>query len=114
MNLTELQQHILNAPEPRIGVTACAAALKTSTLIEKVRRLLNEGIDPSSIAVITFTRMAAQEMVERLGKDYKDGLFIGTIHALAAHFLSKKGVGKRYYASCKRCRYGNGTSTAVS
>ncbi|MDV3427665.1 MAG: UvrD-helicase domain-containing protein [Bacillota bacterium] len=93
MNLTELQKIILNAPEPRIGVTACAAALKTSTLIEKVRCLLNEGIDPSSIAVITFTRMAAQEMIERLGKDYKDGLFIGTIHALAAHFLSKKGLG---------------------
>ena len=40
MRLTELQQIILNAPEEKIGVSACAAALKTSTLIEKLRRLL--------------------------------------------------------------------------
>lgn len=95
MRITELQEIILDAPETKIGVSACAAALKTSTLIEKLRRLLQSGVDPASIAAITYTRLAAQEMVERLGEDYKDGLFIGTIHALAAHFLSKKGLGAK-------------------
>lgn len=93
MELTTLQKIILNAPEAHIAVEACAAAAKTSTLIEKVRRLLQSGIPPSSIAVITFTRLAAQELIERLGSDYKDGIFIGTIHSLAAHFLVLNGLG---------------------
>lgn len=95
MELTELQKTIINAPEPKIAVQACAAALKTSTLTEKVRKLLRDGVEPSTIAVITFTRMAAVELVERLGEDYKDGLFVGTIHSLGARFLSINGLGGR-------------------
>lgn len=95
MELTELQKTIINAPEPKIAVQACAAALKTSTLTEKVRQLLRDGTPPTSIAVITFTRMAAAELVERLGDDYKDGLFVGTIHSLGARFLALNGLGGR-------------------
>jgi superfamily I DNA/RNA helicase len=95
MELTKMQEKIINAPEDKIAVEACAAALKTSTLIEKVRKLLRDGNDPSSIAVITFTRMAATELIERLGEDYKDGLFVGTIHSLGARFLSINGLGGR-------------------
>lgn len=93
MELTKLQEKIINAPEDKIAVEACAAALKTSTLIEKVRKLLQEGHDPSSIAVITFTRTAASELIDRLGEDYKDGLFVGTIHSLGARFLTINGLG---------------------
>lgn len=93
MELTKLQKRILDAPEDKIVVQACAAALKTSTLTEKVRQLLRSGISPSSIAVITFTRMAAQELIERLADDYHEGIFIGTIHALAARFLAINGMG---------------------
>ena len=95
MELTDLQKKILAAPQDKIVVEACAAALKTSTLTEKVRQLLRAGVEPSSIAVITFTRMAAQELIERLDEDYKEGIFIGTIHSLAAHFLVLNGMG--YY-----------------
>ena len=93
MDLTNEQLTILTAPEPKIAVCACAASAKTATLIEKARRLLQEGNDPSRIAVITFTRMAAQECIDRLGTDYKEGIFVGTIHALAAHFLALNGLG---------------------
>jgi superfamily I DNA/RNA helicase len=95
MELTELQKRIINAPEDKIAVNACAAALKTSTLIEKIRKLLIDGTEPSSIAVITFTRMAAQELITRLGDDYKEGMFVGTIHSLAAHFLVINGLGNK-------------------
>jgi len=95
MELTELQKKILNAPEDKIAVIACAAALKTSTMTEKVRQLLKNGTDPTSIAVITFTRMAAQELIDRLGDDYKNGLFVGTIHSLAAKFIANHGQGDK-------------------
>lgn len=95
MELTELQKKIIDAPEPRIAVSACAAALKTSTMTEKVRKLLRDGTNPSTIAVITFTRMAAAELVDRLGDDYKEGMFVGTIHSLGARFLALNGLGGR-------------------
>ena len=91
MDLTLGQQIILDSREPRIGVYACAASAKTATLTEKVRRLLQSGEDPTSIAVITFTNMAAAELIDRLGEDYSNGLFVGTIHGLAALMLSRGG-----------------------
>jgi superfamily I DNA/RNA helicase len=93
MDLSTKQKEIINSPYNRIAVRAAAASGKTTLLTEKVRSLLVNGVAPSTIAVITYTRMAAANLIERLGTDYKDGIYIGTVHSLAAHFLSKNGKG---------------------
>jgi superfamily I DNA/RNA helicase len=36
--------------------------------------------------------MAAAELKQRLGEDYKPGLFVGTIHSLANYFLTSTGI----------------------
>ena len=64
----------------------------TTLMTEKVRQLLRAGVNPKEIAVITFTNMAAAELRQRLGQDYKDGLFVGTIHALANWMLLTSGI----------------------
>lgn len=92
MELSKLQKEIVNATEPRIVVVASAAAGKTRVLTERVRKMLRDGIDPRDIAVITFTNLAAQELRERLAEDYKDGIYIGTIHSLANYFLLSHGI----------------------
>lgn len=92
-DLTLAQLEILNAKEKYIAVEASAASLKTTTLIERVRRVLQSGADPSRIAVITFTRMAAAELIGRLGDDYRSQMFVGTVHGLAASILSRNGYG---------------------
>lgn len=92
MKLSKLQEEILNAPYNRIIVLSSAASGKTRLMTEKVRQLLRAGVNPKEIAVITFTTMAATELRQRLGDDYKDGLFVGTIHALANYFLLSSGV----------------------
>lgn len=91
MQLSQLQQKIINSPDSRIVVTAAAAAGKTTIMTEKVRQLLRAGVNPRQIAVITFTNMAAGTLRARLGDDYKDGLFVGTIHALANYMLCSSG-----------------------
>ena len=95
MGLSKLQEIIINAPENKIAVEASAAAGKTVVLTEKVRKLLREGINPNKIAVITFTNLAAQELKDRLAADYKDGIFIGTIHSLAAYCLAVNGYAEQ-------------------
>lgn len=92
MELSELQTEILNAPSNRSIVLSAAASGKTRLMTEKVRQLLRAGVNPKEIAVITFTNMAAAELRKRLGEDYKDGLFVGTIHSLANWMLLTGGV----------------------
>ena len=92
MELSKLQQQIINDPTPRAVVMSAAASGKTRTLTEKVRLLLRQGVDARTIAVITFTNMAAAELRKRLDTDYKDGMFIGTIHSLANQMLVTHGI----------------------
>ncbi|RPI65096.1 MAG: ATP-dependent helicase, partial [Ignavibacteriae bacterium] len=48
-------------------VLAGAGTGKTRTLTYRVARLVEDGIDPTSILLLTFTRKAAQEMLNRAG-----------------------------------------------
>lgn len=95
--LSKLQQSILDKKDNKIVVLSAAASGKSRLITEKTRNLLKEGIDPSSIAVITFTNMAAEELRQRLNEDYKDGIFIGTIHSLANYFLLSFGIDTSKY-----------------
>lgn len=92
MELSKLQQKIIDKKNNKIVVISSSASGKTRLLTEKVRQLLKNKIEPKKIAVITFTNMAAEELRQRLGEDYKDGIFIGTIHSLANYFLLSSGI----------------------
>ena len=82
--LDEYQLEIVNSNEPKIIVEAGGGSGKTYTLIERVKRLLLDGVKPENMVVITFTRMAAQELKERLVDVQGIGdCFVGTIHAFA-------------------------------
>lgn len=92
MNLSKMQKEIVESDAERIVVLSRAASGKTAVLTERARRLLQQGIDPKEIAIITFTNLAAQELRQRLAEDYKDGIFIGTIHSLAYNMLVSHGI----------------------
>ena len=70
-------------------ILAGAGSGKTKVLISKVLRLIEKGVDPSSIVMITFTNKAAKEMKRRIGRP-KLG-FIGTFHAFCARVLRISG-----------------------
>lgn len=89
MELSTKQQQIVEAPESKVVVIAAAASGKTAILSERVKYLLNQGVDPKKIVVITFTNAAAEELSERVGRP--SGLFIGTIHAYANYLLLASG-----------------------
>lgn len=92
MELTKLQQEIVDAQYDKVVVLSAAASGKTTVLTEKVRQLLRANVNPKEIVVITFTNNAAALLKERLGNDYKEGLFIGTIHSLANQMLIRAGI----------------------
>ena len=83
--LTEIQKKIVSTNHSHVLVSSAAASGKTKILIERIRYLLEHGVDPSEIVAITFTNNAASVMYERLG--YPNGLFIGTVHSYCNYLL---------------------------
>lgn len=92
MQLSKQQQQIVDCTEKNIIVDAGSGSGKTRTLTEKVRQVLNSGVNPKSIVVITFTNLAADELKKRLNDvPGSNKCFIGTIHSYANKLLKKTG-----------------------
>ena len=85
MNLTNTQEQIITTREPHVVVMSSAASGKSAIIVERIRYLLEQGVDPSKIVAITFTNNAASVMYERL--DNPQGLFIGTVHSYCNYLL---------------------------
>lgn len=90
MQLDKDQQKIVDASDKRIVVVSSSGAGKSATLIERAKRLLNEGLDPRGLVIITFTRSAAEEVRSRLG--HPMGVYVGTVHGYANYLLRLNGI----------------------
>ena len=65
--LNEYQREAVISDEKRLLVLAGAGSGKTKTLLQKLIYLIEEkGVSPSNILAITFTKNAANEMIDRL------------------------------------------------
>ena len=76
--------------EGPVLVIAGAGSGKTRTLIYRVARLVEKGVDPEQILLLTFTRKAAREMLERASalSDPRCRMVSGgTFHSLAHRVL---------------------------
>lgn len=95
MHLDSKQMEIVNSNESQILVIAGSGSGKTRVLTERIKRLINDGVQTDGIVVITFTNAAADEIKERLG--YVGEAFIGTIHGYANRILCRNGINTREY-----------------
>ncbi len=72
---TENQKRAIDARGEQILISAAAGSGKTAVLTERVKNILcdeENQCSPSEILVVTFTKAAAAEMRERIGKALKD------------------------------------------
>lgn len=78
--LTEEQLNAINSNENMV-ITACPGSGKTTVIVEKIRKELNELPSYQGVIGITFTQKAAKELKERCKKDSFDikSTFLGTI-----------------------------------
>ncbi len=71
IEFTPAQQKVLDARDHNILVSAAAGSGKTAVLVERIVRLVSEGehpLDIDRLLVVTFTRAAAAQMRERIGR----------------------------------------------
>lgn len=94
MNANDQQLQAINSNSQKLLVMAGAGAGKTFVMIQRVSRLVNEGVDPSSILVLTFTNNAAFEMRERY-KNQNPGRIIPefrTFHSFCYSLIVKNNL----------------------
>ncbi|MCP9439296.1 MAG: ATP-dependent helicase, partial [Nitrospira sp.] len=92
--LNPQQLAAVTAGEGPALVIAGAGSGKTRTLVYRVAYLIDSGVDPSNILLLTFTRKSAQEMLERAGDLIGAGtqrVCGGTFHSVANILLRRYG-----------------------
>ncbi len=90
--LNEQQFAAVSSPPGPALVIAGAGSGKTRTLTYRVAYLLDQGVDPKSLLLLTFTNKAAKEMMERVREliplDLSE-LWSGTFHAIGNRILRR-------------------------
>ena len=92
------QRAAATAPPGPVLCVAPAGSGKTTTLIARIAWLIDSGVDPATIAAITFNKRAAEELEERLVSAIEPlGVAAGivrvrTFHALGREILADGGV----------------------
>lgn len=84
---TDEQLAFINADiKSNIILRACAGSGKTFSAVERVKYLLEKGVDPSKILFFSYTKAAVEEFRSRLQNDQ---IKITTIHAFCQGMLAK-------------------------
>ena len=85
--LTTAQREAVFATDDKLCVYAGAGAGKTRVLTLRAARLVDEGVDPAHLLVLTFSRKAAQELRTRLWQLGIEGVRAGTFHRTALELI---------------------------
>ncbi len=99
MPLSNLNEDQLSAATCEKGfnlIIASAGTGKTSTIVGRIANLINNGIKPEEILLLTFTNKAAAEMVARVakffGKDIAKKIMAGTFHSVSYKLLKELNI----------------------
>jgi len=98
VQLNEAQRAAVEHQGGPLAILSVAGSGKTHVIACRVARMIERGVDPGSIAAVTFTKKAAGEMLERVGGMAGDGASdctIRTFHSLCALLLKQAGHAKQ-------------------
>ena len=88
------QKPVLEYKKGKMGIMAVPGAGKTTILMALIMKLLNDGINPENIFVLTYMESAAKNFKERIKAalpDESDLPNISTIHGLALRIIKENG-----------------------
>jgi hypothetical protein len=91
ITLTTEQHNIVVAPkDSHYKIIACAGSGKTTTVLCRIKYLIDSGVKPYQIMLTTFNVDAAENMKIRMHElfGFKTNIYVGTIDALAYRFYN--------------------------
>jgi DNA helicase-2/ATP-dependent DNA helicase PcrA len=93
--LNEQQRKAVTYGDGPVLVTAGPGSGKTRTLTHRVAYLVEQGVPPQQLLLLTFTNKAANEMVERIEEltgEEVQGMWMGTFHSICVKILRNQGL----------------------
>lgn len=94
-NLNEQQLAAASCNQGHNLIIASAGTGKTSTIVGRIAKLINSGVNPRKILLLTFTNKAASEMITRVAKFFGQAtakeIFAGTFHSVSYKLLKEYG-----------------------
>ena len=94
MEFDENQIKVIEYGKGNLLVEAGPGSGKTTVIIERIKHLINIGVEPESFLVITFTRKAAEnlrnKLKEHISKETLSKMKISTIHSFCLDYLRTK------------------------
>ena len=93
--LTDEQERAVTHDAGNLLIVAGAGTGKTATLTARLAHLVESGVDPERILLLTFSRRAATELIDRaetlIGGSLASRCWGGTFHAVANRLLRRYG-----------------------
>ena len=88
-NAQEKAIETINGP---VIVVSCPGSGKTTTLVRRIKNIIDTGASPRKILMITFANSAAKDMEARYKKMYgtNPGISFMTIHSLCFNILKEE------------------------
>ena len=86
----EAQQKYIDTIDGRVMVNAVAGSGKSSSTVARIKNMVDKGISPKDILAISFTKVASENLSEKLNKVGVKGVTSCTIHALAYRIVERK------------------------
>ena len=83
--------HTIHGP---LLIISCPGSGKTTTLVRRIHHMIETGINPANILMVTFTRDAANGMNTKYQSLYgtNPGVTFATIHSLCFNILLREGI----------------------
>lgn len=102
---TAEQQKVIDTRDRNVLVSAAAGSGKTAVLVERILAMVKDPVHPIDIdqlLVVTFTRAAAGEMKERIGRALQQSLAENPANSGTAEANPGR-CGTRTPAGCRKC-----------
>lgn len=101
--LNDEQRKAVCCADGPVLIVAGAGSGKTRVLISRIAYILERGCEPDRVMALTFTKKAASEMKERIGKMIGNGkarrIWMGTFHSVFIRFLREYAESLSYPSS---------------
>ena len=94
MDFVGNQKDVIEYGKGTLLVEAGPGSGKTTVIVERIKHLIGEGVDPETFLVITFTKKAAENLKNKLRRELSNSVVlkmqISTIHSFCLGYLNKK------------------------
>lgn len=92
MRFNNEQTQAINHKEGACAVVAGAGSGKSTVLVNRIKKLVDDGVCENEIVAITFTDNSSKDLKTKLEKLNLNDVIVGTFHSICRRILIKEGI----------------------